>query len=85
MGAGCGGGINPSGTLVPGGKVMLAGGTGRVGIAGTPPHPTSWQHRVLGGRLGRFLGRAAVGLTVFEGFWDIGLLAGCGIAEAVPD
>ena len=64
---------------------LATGGTGRVGIAGTPPHPTSWQHRVLGGRLGRFLGRAAVGLTVFEGFWDIGLLAGCGIAEAVPD
>ena len=45
-----------------------------------PGHPTSWQHKTFGGKL---LGRAAIVLTVFEGFWDIGLLGGCGIAEAI--
>lgn len=62
---------------------LATGGTGRVGIAGVKPHPTTWQHKWLGGKLGKFLGRAAVVLTVAEGFWDLGLLAGCGIAETI--
>lgn len=62
---------------------LAVGSTGRVGIAGVPPHPTTWQHKLLGKWGGKFLGRAAIVLTVAEGFWDLGLLGGCGIAEAI--
>ena len=62
---------------------LAAGSTGRVGIGGVPPHPTTWQHKLLGKWGGKSLGRAAIVLTVAEGFWDLGLLGGCGIAEAI--
>lgn len=48
-----------------------------------PGHPTTWQHKLLGKWGGKLLGKVAIVLTVAEGFWDIGLLAGCGIAEAI--
>jgi RHS repeat-associated protein len=66
----------------------VAGGTGRVGIGGKPPHPTTWQHKVgskfgpVGSKLGKLLGRATIVLTVADGFWDIGLLGGCAAACA---
>lgn len=72
------------------------GDTRRTGIGGKKPHPTTWQNK-LGreiardagkpriGQVGKWFGRATVALTIFEGFWDLGLLAGCGIAEAIPD
>jgi RHS repeat-associated protein len=52
-------------------------------------HPTTWQHKLGGwlsrelkdgnmiGRFGKAFGRVSVGLTIFEGFWDLGLLIGC--------
>jgi RHS repeat-associated protein len=62
---------------------VVAGPTGRTGIGGVPSHSTTWQHKVgskfggFGSRIGRFLGRASIVLTVAEGFYDIGLLGGC--------
>ena len=73
---------------------LVIGDTGRVGIGGAPPHPTTWQHKVasevakrckplfpkaaqLISRGGRFAGRATIGLTVFEGFYDLGTIGRC--------
>jgi RHS repeat-associated protein len=59
---------------------------GNLGIGGTKPHATSWQHKLgsrigpWGSRVGRFAGRAAVVTTVADGFWDIGLFIGCAYA-----
>jgi hypothetical protein len=59
------------------------GPTGRTGVGGLKSHPTSWQHKLgsklgtVGGRIGKFLGRAAVGITLVDGLWDVGLLGGC--------
>jgi len=67
----------------------LVGPTGRTGLGGLKSHPTDWQHKLgsrfgaTGSKIGRFAGRAAVVLTVAEGFWDIGTIAGCGIAEGI--
>jgi hypothetical protein len=66
----------------------LAGETGRTGVGGVPSHATSWQHkagalisRATGNpwfsRVGRFVGRAALIPTVFEGFYDIGAIGRC--------
>jgi hypothetical protein len=69
----------------------LAGNTGRMGFGGLGPHPTSWQHK-LGAQLskasrnpaysraGKFVGRAALVPTVFEGFYDIGAISRCAAA-----
>ena len=89
LGSGNGNGARVPGWVPPavhGGNALgnlATGGTGRVGIGGMAPHPTSWQHKLFGKWGGRFLGRAAIVLTVAEGFWDLGLLGGCGIAEAI--
>ncbi len=68
----------------------LAGSTGRMGFGGLGPHPTTWEHK-LGARLartfdnpafsrvGKFAGRAALGVTVFEGFYDIGTIGRCAV------
>lgn len=61
----------------------LAGDTGRVGIAGVPRHPTTWQHKLLGKWGGKLLGRAAVALTIIDGLADVAVLGGCGVAEAM--
>ncbi len=72
----------------------LVGGTGRTGVAGVPPHPTTWENKVgaeiarkcrplfpkaarLVSRGGRLAGRAAIALTIFEGFYDIGTIGRC--------
>ena len=66
----------------------LAGPTGRSGFGGVKSHPTSWQHKVgskfgtIGSRIGKFLGRTAIVVTVLEGFYNIGLLGGCAAACA---
>ncbi|OGL47349.1 MAG: hypothetical protein A2W05_00960, partial [Candidatus Schekmanbacteria bacterium RBG_16_38_10] len=68
----------------------LAGETGRTGFGGVPSHATTWQHkagawisRVTGNpwfsRVGRFVGRAALIPTVFEGFYDIGTIDRCAV------
>ena len=68
----------------------LAGETGRTGLGGVPSHATTWQHkagaaisRVTGNpwfsRVGRFVGRAALIPTVFEGFYDIGTIGRCAV------
>jgi hypothetical protein len=61
----------------------LAGDTGRVGVGGTPPHPTSWAHK-LGSkfgpgasRVGRFVGRFGVVTTLVDGAWNLGTAVGC--------
>jgi uncharacterized protein RhaS with RHS repeats len=64
------------------------GGTGRTGIGGAKPHPTTWQHKLgskfgsVGSKIGRAAGRAAVVLTIADGFFDLGLLPGCAAACA---
>ncbi len=48
-----------------------------------PGHPTTWQHKVgskfgkLGSKIGKGAGRAAIVVTVADGFYDLGLLGGC--------
>jgi len=67
-----------------------AGGTGRSGVGGTPPHATSWQHKAGGalsratgnpawGQLGRALGRAMLVPLVLEGYYDIGTIGRCAV------
>ena len=64
---------------------VAAGTTGRVGVGGTPPHPTTWQHKVgskfgpAGSRAGRLAGRLSLLVTLFDGAWDYGAAAGCAI------
>jgi hypothetical protein len=66
----------------------VVGGTGRVGIGGTKPHPTTWQHKLgskfgsVGSKIGKGAGRAAVVITIADGFYDLGLLGGCAAACA---
>jgi RHS repeat-associated protein len=73
---------------------LLAGGTGRAGL-GIAEHATTWQHKLgrlltekTGSRLfnkaGKLLGRAALVVTVGEGFWDLGTIMRCA-AEAALD
>lgn len=64
------------------------GGTERTGVGGAKPHPTTWQHKLgskfgsVGSKIGRAAGRAAVVLTIADGFFDLGLLPGCAAACA---
>ena len=64
------------------------GDTGRVGIGGTPPHATTWQHKLgsliwrsiknpFFSHVGKIVGRAAIVATVFEGFYDVGTIGRC--------
>jgi RHS repeat-associated protein len=71
-------GANAAGNLLAG---PVRGGVPSVS---GPGHPTTWQHKLLGAK---YTGWSMIALTVFEGFWDLGILAGCGIAEAmeIPD
>jgi RHS repeat-associated protein len=72
---------------------LLAGPTGRTGVGGAKSHATSWQHKLgskfgpLGSKVGRFAGRVTIAGTIFDGFFDLGLLAGCAIScmECIPD
>ena len=63
----------------------------RAGL-GRPSHPTSWQHKAAQAlskhagkfsrvvdKAGKFIGRAAVVLTVAEGFYDLGVEASCAL------
>jgi|GEM_PF-5092516 len=67
---------------------VAVGSTGRVGVGGVLPHATTWEHKALSGfggnasRVGRFAGRAAIALTIFEGFYDIGTIGRCGAIAA---
>ena len=68
---------------------IVGGGTGRVGVGGTPPHATSWQHKVggrlggpLGSRIGRIVVRAAILPLIFEGSYDIGTIGRCSVVCA---
>jgi RHS repeat-associated protein len=67
----------------------LFGWTPRGGF-GIGRHPSSWQHKfglwlekLTGLRVfdkaGKLAGRAAVGLTIFEGFYDIGMIGRCSV------
>lgn len=59
------------------------GSTGRTGIGGAPPHPTTWQHKLgsnagpVASKVGRAVGRLTVVLTIADGFFDLGLMIGC--------
>jgi RHS repeat-associated protein len=78
---------------------LLAGPTGRTGVGGVKSHSTTWQHKLgsklgpVGSKVGRFAGRAAIGATIFDGFFNLGLSAGCAIPsersdecmECIPD
>lgn len=76
------------GEICNAGLNKAVGSTGRTGVGGTPPHPTTWQHKVgskfgsVGSKVGKVAGRAAVVLTIFDGFFDLGLLGGCAAACA---
>jgi hypothetical protein len=65
------------------------GRTPRGGIA-TPVHPTSWQHRLgsnlgaSGSRIGKFLGRFGVALTIGVGLYDLARIAGCSASCGLP-
>ena len=74
--------------LANAGANVAAGGTGRTGVGGTPPHATSWQHKAGGalsrstgnpmyGQAGRWIGRAMLVPTVWEGFYDYGVISRC--------
>ncbi|MEQ9565571.1 MAG: hypothetical protein RLN85_07130, partial [Pseudomonadales bacterium] len=61
----------------------VVGDTGRVGVGGTPRHPTTWQHKLgskIGpktSRVGRIVGRASVVTTLVDGAWNLGTAIGC--------
>lgn len=74
---------------------LATGGTRRggvPGIQGPKPHPTSWTHKAgrrlgracnnlkLGRAIGRGAGRLFIAATIFEGFYDWGLVVYCGDA-----
>lgn len=78
------------GNALNAGLNKVVGPTGRMGVGGTPSHPTTWQHKAaskmgrvckpLAGpisRVGRFAGRASIGLTLVEGYYDWGVILGC--------
>jgi RHS repeat-associated protein len=79
---------NGLGYIANAGLNKCVGSTGRVGVGGAGPHPTTWQHKLgskfgpVGSKIGRFVGRAGVVLTVADGFFDLGLLGGCAAACA---
>jgi hypothetical protein len=65
---------------------VAVGKTGRSGFGAVKSHATSWQHKLgskvgpLASKIGRWAGRAAVVLTVADGFFDLGLFFGCAAA-----
>lgn len=79
---------NGIGYCINAGLNKVVGPTGRTGLGGSPSHPTTWQHKVgskfgpIGSKIGRAAGRAGIALTIFDGFFDLGLLGGCAAACA---
>jgi RHS repeat-associated protein len=71
-GGGCPGAVVTGANLGNAGASTLPGRL-RAGIS-TPPHWTSWQHRVWGNAFGRALGRLCLAPLVWEGFWDLGVI-----------
>jgi hypothetical protein len=79
---------NGLGYVCNAGLNKLVGPTGRTGIGGAGSHPTTWQHKLgskfgsVGSKIGKAAGRAAIVLTIADGFFDLGLLGGCAAACA---
>lgn len=79
---------NGIGYICNAGLNKLVGPTGRTGIGGAGSHPTTWQHKLgskfgsVGSKIGKAAGRAAIVLTIADGFFDLGLLGGCAAACA---